>query len=543
MEGMRFKIRVARTARCSLLRSGAWGISLLLVLVACSNNGSSPSGDTVQVYLGLKRQTEALENFVAQVSDPTNEETYGKYLSVNEVAEKLGVTESTKREAIAYLWDIGVAESHVKLDPIGSTYVAEMPKETASSTFCYDLTDESTCIPDLLKDVVTEVMVVTLIDGQDGGLAEQEPSPLERTSSPPMSDRGNHGTPEGCEEGVNTGAYTPNQYRTAYGVDALREKGLTGKGVRVAIINSFHWDKEAIATFTSCFDLGTPNVHMVRLWCNRTSVDISAEAYLDTEMVLAIAPETEITSLTIGTNGMTQFIQGLAAILDADHFGGALPHVASDSIGPSEHHLTKDMKSLAETYLMAAAAVGITYVSASGDAGFLACNNTVSYPPSSPYATGVGGTNMDLHKDNTIAEQTVWEDNSGGYSGSGPSSLFFTPDWQHGQGIDSHSPTQRLTPDIALFANDDTPGIAFYGKRIIHPKTPRWNAMGGGTSACAPMFAGMVALWVQQRLESGKTALGLVNPLLYQMARSSQRHALFYDVVKGEHYLILNDIV
>ena len=275
---------------------------------------------------------------------------------------------------------------------------------------------------------------------------------------------------------------------------------------------------------------------MVRLWSDRTSCDVSAETYLDTEMVLAIAPEAEITSLTIGTNTMPQFIQGLAAILDANNFHGGLPHVVSSSFIPCEKDLTKDDMGLAETYLMAAAAVGISVVNSSGDGGFLnGCVGFVEgavYPASSAYATGAGGTNMDLHKNNSIAEQTVWEDDFGGESGSGPSSLFSIPDWQHGQGIDSHSPTQRLTPDIALFANDDTPGIAFYGKRIFYP-TSHWIAMGGGTSASAPIFAGMVALWVQQRLDAGKTTLGLVNPLLYQMARSSQHDALFYDVVKG----------
>ncbi len=311
-------------------------------------------------------------------------------------------------------------------------------------------------------------------------------------------------------------------------MDPLWEKGLTGKGVRVALINSFHWEEEDIATFTSCFDLGAPNVRRVSLWSDRTSVNILSEPYLDTEMVLAIAPEAEITSLTIGTNTGGYFIQGLAALLDARHFGGALPHVASDSGGKNEVHLTTDMQGLAETYLMAAAAVGISYMSASGDQGFLDLN----YPPSSPYATGVGGTSMDLNPDNSIVEQTVWHDNSDGLSGSGPSELFDIPDWQNGQGIDEHSPTQRLIPDIALFANVETPGISFYGRRIIK-RTPHWIAEGGGTSASSPMLAGMVALWVQQRLEAGKTSLGLLNPLLYHMANSDQYDELFYDVIEG----------
>jgi subtilase family serine protease len=496
--------------------------------LAEGRKGPPPTEGTVQVYLGLKRQTEALERFVAQVSDPANEEMYGKYLSVRQVARKLGVRKITKKKTRAFLRHIGVKGNSVKLDPIGSTYVAEMPEDTAIDTFCYDSTDGSTCIPDDLKRWVTEVMVVTPQYQTSDGLQEQGSLADEGTLPLPTSDRGNNGTPQGCAEGVDKGAYTPNQYRTAYGVDPLWEKGLTGKGVRVALINSYHWEEEDIATFTSCFDLGVPNVRRVSLWSDRTSVNYLSEPYLDTEMVLAIAPEAEITSLTIGTNIGGYFIQGLAALLDARHFGGALPHVASDSGGKNEVHLTTDMQGLAETYLMAAAAVGISYMSASGDQGFLDLN----YPPSSPYATGVGGTSMDLYEDNSIFEQTVWHDDAGSGSGSGPSELFDIPDWQHGQGIDEHSPTQRLTPDIALFADGDRPGISFYGRQIIK-RTPHWIDEGGGTSAASPMLAGMVALWVQQRLESGKTSLGLLNPLLNHMANSDQYDKLFYDVDEG----------
>lgn len=131
--------------------------------------GPPPTEGTVQVYLGLKRQIEALESFVAQVSDPDNEETYGKYLSVRQVAKKLGVSQITKRETRAFLRDIGVMGSRVKLDPIRATYVAEMLEDTAISIFCYDSIDGSTCIPDDLKRWVTEVMVVAPTERQSDG--------------------------------------------------------------------------------------------------------------------------------------------------------------------------------------------------------------------------------------------------------------------------------------------------------------------------------------------------------------------------------------
>lgn len=52
-----------------------------------------------------------------------------------------------------------------------------------------------------------------------------------------------------------------------------------------------------------------------------------------------------------------------------------------------------------------------------------------------------------------------------------------------------------------------------------------------GTSASAPVFAGMVALLNAQRLQAGKPPLGFLNPWLYQ---TRQAHAdAFFDVTVG----------
>ena len=51
---------------------------------------------------------------------------------------------------------------------------------------------------------------------------------------------------------------------------------------------------------------------------------------------------------------------------------------------------------------------------------------------------------------------------------------------------------------------------------------------GGGTSASAPTFAGVVALLNDLRLSKGKPALGFVNPFLYQNADA------FHDLTAGD---------
>ena len=43
------------------------------------------------------------------------------------------------------------------------------------------------------------------------------------------------GTASACPAAVATGAFTPNQYLTAYGFDPLHNAGITGQGERVAL--------------------------------------------------------------------------------------------------------------------------------------------------------------------------------------------------------------------------------------------------------------------------------------------------------------------
>jgi kumamolisin len=52
----------------------------------------------------------------------------------------------------------------------------------------------------------------------------------------------------------------------------------------------------------------------------------------------------------------------------------------------------------------------------------------------------------------------------------------------------------------------------------------------GGTSAAAPLVAGMIALWQQQASQTGKPRPGFVPPLLYSLAR---RPGAYLDITQG----------
>ena len=60
----------------------------------------------------------------------------------------------------------------------------------------------------------------------------------------------------------------------------------------------------------------------------------------------------------------------------------------------------------------------------------------------------------------------------------------------------------------------------------------------GGTSAAAPLVAGMIALWDQQAKQSGLPRPGFVPPLLYSIAHHAP--GSFLDITTGGNSVFAN---
>jgi hypothetical protein len=145
--------------------------------------------------------------------------------------------------------------------------------------------------------------------------------------------------------------------------------------------------------------------------------------------------------------------------------------------------------------------------------------------------TGVGGTNLVLSPANQISSQIVWNDAAqqpGSAGGGGVSSLFARPKYQKG----ISTARDRAVPDVSMLA-DIVPGYAIFCT-VIRECIPSRSASPwvgiGGTSAATPLLAGGIALVDQQLRLNGRRALGLANPLLYAVDRSSAAASTFYDV-------------
>jgi len=169
--------------------------------------------------------------------------------------------------------------------------------------------------------------------------------------------------------------------------------------------------------------------------------------------------------------------------------------------------------------------MGVTVCVASGDNGssdgINDGNNHVDFPASSSFVLGCGGTTLQS-SNGKIVDETVWNDlPNGGATGGGVSNVFPLPTWQ--DGFDVPSPTiqggGRGVPDVSGDADPNT------GYNVL---VDGEQSVIGGTSAVAPLWAGLVARINQQ---IGKQ-IGFLNPLIYAQAVEASG---FNDVTQGSN--------
>jgi len=230
------------------------------------------------------------------------------------------------------------------------------------------------------------------------------------------------------------------------------------------------------------------------------------EVMLDIEVVGSIVPAANI-AVYFAPNTDAGFHD---AVTTAIHDTKNKPSVLSISWGGPESTWTEQAMTALDDAFQAAAAMGITVCVASGDSGSTDGvgdgNDHVDFPASSPYALGCGGTSLRASQTAIISE-VVWNGANGGASGGGVSSFFPTPGWQMGKtathlGGEPVALTKRGVPDVAGDADPDTG----YNVRIDGTDT-----VIGGTSAVAPLWAGLIARINQ----SNGTPAGYLNPMLY----------------------------
>jgi len=318
----------------------------------------------------------------------------------------------------------------------------------------------------------------------------------------------------------NAGTFTAQQIATLYNFP----QGLDGTGQTIGIIElGGGYNTADLQTYFQGVGLAVPSVTAVSVdgGANTPGGDADGEVELDIEVAGTIAPGANI-AVYFAPNTDQGFID---AITDAVHDSTRKPSVISISWGGPEDSWTAQSRTALDAALQDAATLGVTVTVAAGDngssdgAGDGALH--VDFPASSSFALACGGTTLQGSGSN-ITSETVWNETADneGATGGGVSIEFALPSYQTNAGVPANPETNfvgRGVPDVSGNADPET------GYQIV---VDGQSVVVGGTSAVAPLWAGLIALLNQ----SLGTSVGLLQPKLYSFGES-----VFRDITSGNN--------
>lgn len=379
---------------------------------------------------------------------------------------------------------------------------------------------------------------------------------------------------------------TPKDVATIYDINPAYNSGYNGGGQTIVVVGQSAISSSDITAFQSAagFTAKAPTITLVPgTGTSVTSSGDEAESDLDVEYAGAMAYGATIDFIYVGSNQNYSVFDALQYAIDND-----TGSVINISYGACEASMSSSSFTALENVMEQAASQGQSIIAASGDTGSTGCYGTpgmsltqqevlsVSYPASSAYATGVGGTEFPS-ADVAASNSTYWESASGGSdvissarsyipegvwnddsaavgtqygaqyalssSGGGVSTFAARPSWQTGvAGIPSGN--FRLVPDVSLDASAENAGYLF-----CTSDTSAWNSgqkascdsgfrdsatqdltVAGGTSFSSPIFAAMVAMIDQKQ----NASQGVAASVLYKLAANGSTYAsAFHDITSG----------
>ena len=319
---------------------------------------------------------------------------------------------------------------------------------------------------------------------------------------------------------VAPSSYTPPQVAEAYEFPA----NSSGAGQTIGIIElGGGYRQTDLTAYFKALDLAAPAITAVSVngGKNKPSNANSAdgEVMLDIEVAGSVAVGAKI-AVYFTPNTDQGFID---AITTAVHDTTNKPSVISISWGGPESSWTQQSMTALDAACQSAAALGVTITVAAGDDGSTdgGTGNNVDFPASSPHVLGCGGTKLDANEA-TIVSEVVWNElaNKEGATGGGVSNVFPLPSWQANAHVPAPTTSTggRGVPDVAGDA-DPTTG---YTIRVDGETT-----VIGGTSAVAPLWAGLVAVANQQL----GAQVGFIQPAIYE----AKAAASFNDITVGNN--------
>jgi kumamolisin len=301
------------------------------------------------------------------------------------------------------------------------------------------------------------------------------------------------------------GGIAPNEVAALYGFPT----NVTGAGVNVGVIElggglgesdlPTYWQEIGVNHTGTIQPVGVDGASSQSDGPNGAD----GEVMLDVEVIGGVAP---------GANQNVYFAPNTdAGFLDAIHRASQECHVVSISWGAPESQWTRAALTSYDRIFADAHASGCVITAAAGDNGSSDGvgdgKSHADFPSSSPNVVACGGTFIQADGGVLITER-VWNDNpTRSCTGGGVSDRFSVPSYQVGLG---NLPTQadsgrpgRVVPDVAGNADPQSG---------YHVRVDGEEFVIGGTSAVAPLWAGLFALLIER---NGGVSFPDVHSMLY----------------------------
>jgi flagellar motor protein MotB len=515
---------------------------------------SPSSTESVWVYLKPRHAAEELATARA-VSNPRGRESR-HYLSPTQVRERFaprGRTVSTVRRWLrsAGLHPGAVPANHAYVEARGS--VGQIERAFGVSIGLYQVHGKRVLAageaPSVPSSIASSILDVAGLDQSPMTALASPPPPPAFVNAGPCSTFWNQqldttDPPFGGQPlAYAPCGYTPDQVRSAYGLDTPVSRGADGSGQTVAIVlwygtatvfadaSTYAQDNDPTHPLTSgqfSQQLATSNILAE---CDPSGV--SVEQALDVEAVHATAPGADILYKS-AADCTDASLEAAENSIVASHSAD----IISNSWGECENEQDPADTAAFEQIAMQAAVEGIGIYASSGDQGDEVgdCGSAqADVPAADPFVTAVGGTTDGIDASGQRLFETGWETGfsaaSGGAwnppqftggSGGGTSRRFAQPAYQAGVVPDALADTNRsagdpgrVVPDLAALA-DPTTGFEIGLTQTFPDGTTRYGQFReGGTSVASPLVAGMMA----DANSVDGVDHGFVNPALYGVAK------------------------
>jgi hypothetical protein len=501
------------------------------VVAHLSAIGTLPATNRLDLAIGLPLRHQAeLSAFLNRLYDPASL-NYHHYLTPAQFTEQFGPTarDYAAVEAFARQNNLAIRATHsnrLVLDVNGAVADIEHSLHVKLKVYHHPTEARDFYAPDT-DPSVDENMPIADVSGLNN-LCLPQPRVRIITSSA-KEGRATPKTGSGP-----AGSFLGNDFRAAY----LSGVTLTGTGQTVGLLEFSGYYANDITTYETKAGLGAVSLINVDVgnYNGQPTSSGNVEASLDIEMTLSMAPGlSKIVVFDAGPTGnQNDILEAMAADNSISQFScswgwGGGPTNTTDS-------LFQEMMTQGQSFFNAAGdsdAFTIGNTSANG-----VDNPSLGNAPSSdPYITQVGGTSLvTTGPGGAWSSETVWnwgaveagrgQQDYVGTSG-GVSSYYAIPSWQANVSMSANGGSTyfRNIPDVA--ANAENAYITFNNGSS--------STNEGGTSFAAPLWAGLAALMNEQAANTGRPAVGFINPVIYALGRSISYTTIFHDITSGNN--------